>query len=159
MASLLNVRSVVALVISLIAFGAGAFALASGDAPDDGIYEIELQDGAIALESTELPVGRQVIEVTNTGTEEHEIVVVRTDMDPDEIPVGLHGVSASMAGKVIIGEDHAAAGHTHKPGEILGLLPVRSQRYQVDLASGHYVVLCQTENHYLEGERTQFEVR
>jgi hypothetical protein len=158
MATLANIRVAIAVAICLLALGLGAFALASPAAEDDGVFEIELGDGAIALESAALPAGPQVIDVANTGSEEHEVVVVRTRKAPDAIPVGLHGVSPSLAGEVLIGEDHAAAGHTHTPGTVLGLLPHESKRYQVELAPGRYVVICQTDNHYLEGERTAFEV-
>jgi hypothetical protein len=149
----------VALAICLFGLAAAAFALASPGAGDDGVYGIALGDGSIEVEGPVLAAGRQVIEVTNEGTDEHEVVVVRTDMAPGEIPVGLHGVSPAMAGRLVIGEDHVAAGHAHKQGQVLGLMPARSRRYQLDLAPGHYVVLCQTDNHYLGGERTEFEVR
>jgi hypothetical protein len=159
MAALANVRTALALAITVVSLGAGALAIASTGPEDDGVFEIELRDGSIGLEDPVAPGGRQVIEVANEGTGEHEVVVLRTQADLDEIPVGLHGVSPSMAGKLIIGEDHAAAGHTHRPGVVLGLLPGTSRRYQVELAPGRYVVLCQTGSHYLTGERTGFEVR
>jgi hypothetical protein len=159
MAALANVRTALALAIAVISLGAGAFAIASTGAEDDGVFKIELRDGSIGLEGPVGPGGRQVLEVANEGTAEHEVVVLRTQADADEIPVGLHGVSPSMAGRLIIGEDHAAAGHTHRPGVVLGLLPGTSRRYQVELGPGRYVVLCQTANHYLTGERMSFEVR
>ena len=159
MAALANVRTALALAIGVISLGAGAFAIASPGAEGDGVFEIELRDGSIGVEDPVAPTGPEVIEVANEGTAEHEVVVLRTRADPDEIPVGLHGVSPSMAGKLIIGEDHAAAGHAHRPGVVLGLLPGTSRRYQVGLTAGRYVVLCQTSNHYLEGERIRFEVR
>ena len=160
MARLLHPRIAGALALVAITVAAlAAFALASPGAADDGVFEIRLGDGAIELESPTLPSGRQVIEAVNTGSEEHELVVVRTDLAPDEIPVGLHGVSPAMAGKLAIGEDHLASGHRHRPGVVLGLRPGTSQRFQVELGPGTYVALCQTDNHYLDGERIGFEVR
>ena len=156
----LPVRILLAVAISIAAVAAlGALALASGGEGDDGVFTIELGDGAIGAEAPTSPSGRQVLAVANVGSREHEIVIVRTRRAPDAIPVGLHGVSPSLAGEVVVGEDHAAAGHEHAPGTVLGLRPHGSRRYQVDLAPGTYVVLCQTDNHYLEGERTSFEVR
>jgi hypothetical protein len=160
MKRILNLRIAGALALVAVTVAAlGAFALASPGSADDGVFEIQLGDGAIELESPTLSPGRQVIEGVNTGSEEHELVVVRTDLSPDEIPVGLHGVSPAMAGKLVIGEDHRASGHAHRPGVVLGLRPGTSQRYQVELEPGAYVALCQTGNHYLEGERVAFEVR
>ena len=161
MAQLRHPRVLLAAATFLLAIvAAGALALASsGGGADDNVFAIELRDGSIALESATLSPGRQAIEVTNGGTEEHELVLVRTERSPDDIPVGLHGVSPSMAGELAIGEDHAANGHRHPAGVVLGLLPAQSRRYQVELRPGRYVVLCQTANHYLEGERAQLEVR
>ena len=159
MAALLNPRTLVALAICVVALGAGAFAFASTGSGDDGVLRVELRDGSVELEERTVPAGRQVIEVANAGTEEHEVVLLRTDSPPDEVPVGLHGVSPSLAGELLIGEDHVAAGHAHRPGQLLGLAPARSQRYEVELTPGRYVVLCQTDNHYLEGEWAPLEVR
>ncbi|HEX2129380.1 MAG TPA: hypothetical protein VHF58_09210 [Solirubrobacterales bacterium] len=156
----LHPRLALAVVIAAVALvGAGALALASTGSGDDGVFEIELAEGSIGVEDATVGAGRQVVEVKNSGTEEHEVAVVRTDRPIDGIPVGLHGVSASLAGELVIGEDHVAARHAHRPDELLGLAPGTSRRYQLDLAPGRYVVLCQTDNHYLEGERTEFEVR
>ena len=162
MADLRHPRVVLAvLTFGLTVAGAAALAFASsgGDGSDDEVFGIELRDGSIAVESPTLEAGRQVIEATNGGTEEHEVVLVRTTRSPDDIPVGLHGVSPSLAGDVVIGEDHAANGHRHPAGVVLGLLPGQSRTYEAELRPGAYVLLCQTANHYLEGERAAFEVR
>ena len=155
-----HLRTATALAICALALaGLAALAFAGADEGGDGVFAAEARDGEVAIESASIVRGRQVVEVANAGTVEHELVVVRTDRAADEIPVGLNGVSVSLAGRPVIGEDHAAAGHDHATGEVLGMLPGESRRYQVDLAPGRYVVLCQTDNHYLEGERTSFEVR
>lgn len=144
---------------ALAAAGAAlAFASAAGGA-GDGVSTIALRDGEIALEDSTLEPGRHVIEAVNEGTTEHELVVLRTDTPVDELPVGLHGVSISQAGgELVVGEDHVASRHEHEPGEVLGLLPGRSRRTQVELEPGTYVVYCQTGSHYLAGERTSFTV-
>jgi hypothetical protein len=160
MARSLNPRLTVAASIATLAIAAlAAYALADPGADDDGVFEIRMTDGAIELEAPTWRPGRGVIEVTNAGSEEHEIVVLRTRRAPNRLPLGLHGVSIRLAGRLVIGEDHVALGHRHRSGEILGLLPGESQRYQAELTRGHYVVYCQSGNHYLEGERTEFVVR
>lgn len=144
---------------ALLVVAASALAVAAGgSAEEDGVIRVAMSDGAIALESTELAAGRQVLEVTNEGTTEHEVVVLRTGKAADELPVGLHGVSIEQAGELVVGEDHLTSGHEHEPGTVLGLLPGESQRYQADLEPGSYVVYCQTGSHYLAGERTSFTV-
>lgn len=151
--------SIAGAVAALLAAAASAFALAAGGAAgDDGVTRITMTDGAIAIESSQLPAGRRVVEVVNEGTAEHELVVLRTSKPADALPVGLHGVSIKQAGELVIGEDHLASRHEHEPGTVLGLLPGESQRHQVDLKPGSYVVYCQTGSHYLAGERTSFAV-
>jgi uncharacterized cupredoxin-like copper-binding protein len=151
---------VTALAVVAMAAVGGALALASGgDAgEDDGVVTIAMRDGAIEVERPVLTAGRTVFEVVNEGSAEHEAVVLRTDKAADELPVGLHGVSISLAGDLVLGEDHVAMRHKHRPGETLGLTPGRSLRYQVDLKPGDYVVYCQTGSHYLAGERAAFTV-
>jgi hypothetical protein len=161
MAFLRHPRVLLAAAIAVVALaGATALALASaGAGADDDVFTIALRDGTIELDDSTLSPGRGVIEVANAGSEEHELVLVHTRRPAGEIPVGLHGVSPSLAGEVVIGEDHAAAGHRHPAGRVLGLLPGQSRRHQVELGPGTYVVLCQTDNHYLEGERATLVVR
>ena len=161
MSFLRHPRVLLASVIAVVAIAsAAALALASaGPGPDDDVLTISLGDGAIELEGPAAPGPRREIEVANAGSEEHELVLVRTGSPADEIPVGLHGVSPSLAGELVIGEDHAAMGHRHPSGRLLGLLPGQSRRYVAELRTGRYVALCQTDNHYLEGERASLEVR
>lgn len=152
------------LVLAAVLAGAGiaagaALALAGSTDPDDAVLAIELGDGAIAVDPPALASGRRVIEATNVGTTEHELVVLETDSAPDELAVGLHGVSIKHSGRLVLGEDHLELGHRHRPGEVLGLLPGESRRYQVDLGPGHYVVYCQTDGHYLGmDEAAEFSV-
>ena len=150
------------LAIALLAIGGtavGAVALASPEKQEDGVLEVRMDDGSIALESASVEAGRRVFDVTNVGSEEHEVVVLRTAKEPDALALGLHGVSIRYSGELVVGEDHVALRHKHRAGVVLGLLPGESQRYQVDLSPGHYVVYCQTSSHYLDAERTEFTVR
>ncbi len=150
-----------ALAIGILAVGGttvGAVALASPEKAEDTVFEVTMGDGSIALESATVEPGRRVIDVANAGSEEHEVVILRTAKGPDELALGLHGVSIKYSGELVVGEDHITLGHKHRK-QVLGLLPGESQRYQVDLRRGHYVVYCQTSSHYLDGERTEFTVR
>lgn len=154
-------RLLVGVTVMLALTGIGvalAFATA-GSAANDGVVRVTMRDGAIELERTELAAGRVVLDVVNVGSTEHEVVVVKTDEPADELPVGLHGVSIALAGKLVVGEDHVANGHRHQAGQELGLRPGEGRRYQVGLEPGSYVVYCQTGSHYLAGERTAFTVR
>lgn len=155
-----NPRFLLAGVLAVVALGGvAAFALANPGAADDGVFAVGMDDGEVALEAATLAPGRQVIEVTNAGSEEHEVVVLRTKKAADELAVGLHGVSIGLSGELVVGEDHVKLRHRHKPGDVLGLLPGESQRYQAELDPGHYVVYCQSGSHYLQaGEAAELTV-
>lgn len=127
----------------------------------DGPMRITLEDGSIGLSHSELEAGRQPIEVTNAGSGEHEVVVVRTEKAEDELPIGLHGVSIPLSGDLVLGEDHLAEKHGHEPGAILGMLAGESQVHSSELEPGRYVVFCQSGAgaHYRAGEHASFTVR
>ena len=139
--------------------GTGALALAAADGPADEVFEVSLLDGAIEVEGDAPEAGASVVEALNGGSEEHELVILRTERAPDELALGLHGISVEHSGELVFGEDHLAEGHAHDPGEVTGLLPGESLRYSVELAPGHYVAFCQTGGHYLAGEAAEFTVR
>ena len=130
----------------------------AGGEVDRAPVTITMTDDAIGLEPGHLAAGQHTFRVLNEGTTEHEIVVLRTRRGADELPFGLHGVSIKLAGKLVVGEDHLAARHSHKPGQVLGLLPGESRDFTARLAPGNYVAYCQTDGHYLAGERTGFTV-
>jgi plastocyanin len=76
--------------------------------------------------------------VKNTGTRPHELVVVRSDLDPTKLPL--------KDGRV----DEAAV-------QIVGRLPrvmppdVTTGVLNLDLAQGRYVVICNIGTHYARG--------
>lgn len=50
------------------------------------------------------------------GAVDHDLVAVRTKRAPVDMPVGLHGVSPQLAGKIVFGEPHS----NHAPGKSYG---------------------------------------
>jgi hypothetical protein len=156
-----RLRILLAIAICALGLTASGAALAVIESPPpeqdgtaDGVYSISLADGAITLEDEQVDGGRVQVDVSNTGTQEHELVVVRTELAPDALPVGLHGVSIAGAGKLVIGEDHQKLGHDHASDVVLGLRPGETNTYELDLEPGHYVAFCQTSNHYLAAEES-----
>jgi uncharacterized cupredoxin-like copper-binding protein len=74
--------------------------------------------------------------VTNNGANVHEFVIVKTDLKADSLPVSGELVDESAFTPVDEIED-IATGST--------------QTLTVDLAAGHYVILCNIEEHYAKG--------
>ena len=82
--------------------------------------------------------------VSNKGANTHEFVVVKTDTKADSLPVANDLVDESAFTPV---------------DEIEDIEPGTSPTLTVDLAAGHYVILCNIEAHYGKGMRTDLEVK
>jgi hypothetical protein len=91
--------------------------------------------------------------VTNKGPDDtHEFVVIRTDLDPTELPTDETGaVDESGQGIEVV-------------DEIEDIAVGENPSLTVDLDSGSYVLICniydkaEQESHYQEGMRTGFTV-
>lgn len=112
---------------------------------------VTLQEWAVLPESDSAPAGDVTFTVTNEGPEDiHEFVVLKTDLDPAELPVDADGV-VSEAGEGIEVID-----------EVEDLPVGESQDLTVTLEAGSYVLLCniwsedESEAHYTMGMRVAF---
>jgi uncharacterized cupredoxin-like copper-binding protein len=81
--------------------------------------------------------------VTNAGTTIHEFVVVKTDSKAADLTVVDNKIDESVLTPVDEIEDIEA-----------GAAPTLT----VDLAAGHYVLLCNIETHYSQGMYADFDV-
>lgn len=118
--------------------------------------DVTLQEFAVLPEVASVPAGSVTFVANNTGPDdEHELVVIKTDLAPDALPVDADGVVPEDSSELsVIGEvEEIAVGAT---GEVT-----------LDLSAGKYVLICnilQTEPdgtleaHYRMGMRTAFEV-
>lgn len=116
---------------------------------------VTLQEWAVLPDAATAPAGSVTFAATNTGPNDpHELVVVKTDLDPGSLPVNDDGsVNEAGSGIEIIGE--------------IAEFPVGETREQTfDLEAGSYALMCnlvevemgQTESHYRLGMRTAFTV-
>lgn len=115
--------------------------------------DVTLQEWAVVVAETSAPAGEVTFAVTNDGPDDiHEFVIIRTDLDPGELPTDEHGAV-----------DEAGEGMT-VVDEIEDIPVGETQEVTVDLESGSYVLLCniysedEDEAHYTEGMRTAFTV-
>jgi uncharacterized cupredoxin-like copper-binding protein len=115
--------------------------------------EVTLQEWAVVVSEASAPAGEVTFSVTNDGPEDvHEFVILRTDLDPADLPTDEHGaVTEDGEGIEVIDE--------------IEDIPVgETQEVTVDLEAGSYVLLCniysadEDEAHYAEGMRTAFDV-
>jgi uncharacterized cupredoxin-like copper-binding protein len=93
--------------------------------------DVTLQEWAVVPASTTLTAGKITFNVKNVGPkEEHEMVVIKTDLGPLDLPKGADGkVDESGAGLTTIGEvEEVSVGGT---GSVT-----------LDLAPGKYLFIC-----------------
>ena len=106
---------------------------------------VTLDDYAIRPAVATAPTGEVTFKVDNVGFTEHEMVVIRTDADPAEIPVADHEANEEAPGMTPIGEVEEV-----KPGEATDLV--------LTLKPGNYVFLCNIPKHFERGMVTTFKV-
>ena len=85
--------------------------------------------------------GKVVFEVTNNGSVVHEMVIVKTDTPASDL-----------------GDSSGEADETGAVGEVSDLPPGKSETLTVDLAPGHYALVCNLPGHYEGGMFADFEV-
>lgn len=115
--------------------------------------DVTLQEWSVTPSAASAPAGEVTFAVTNDGPDDvHEFVVLKTDLDPGDLPVDEHGaVTEDGEGIEVVDE--------------IEDIPVgESQELSVTLDAGNYVLLCniydedEDEAHYQMGMRTAFEV-
>jgi uncharacterized cupredoxin-like copper-binding protein len=121
----------------------------SGTAP--AAVDVKLQEWAVVPAPASVPAGSVAFTVKNSGPNDvHEMVVVKTDLDPGALP-------AQADGSI----DEAGAGVT-AIGEVEDVEVGGTKTLTVDLAPGKYVLLCNIvdgdEVHYKLGMRAAFTV-
>lgn len=108
----------------------------------------EMRDFDIDLSTAKVHDGRVVIGLDNQGPTVHELVVVRTDLPGDELPIAADGISVdedARGFRVLGEEEHVRLDEQ----EVMDLV----------LRPGHYVFFCNLEGHYLGGMHADLEVR
>jgi uncharacterized cupredoxin-like copper-binding protein len=115
--------------------------------------DVTLQEFAVIPGATSAPAGTITFNATNEGPEDdHELVVIRTDLAPDALPTVETG-AADEEGEGVEAID-----------EIEEFPPGETQSLTLDLAAGSYVLICnvysedEQESHYHEGMRVAFTV-
>lgn len=105
-------------------------------------------DYTLTPDQSSVPSGTVIFEVSVVpdATRPHDLSVYRTDLPPGRLPIGTDGVHVDV---------------THERLEVIGHLSSVSEQPQTlrtELAPGNYVLVCNSENHYLKGMWAAFDV-
>jgi uncharacterized cupredoxin-like copper-binding protein len=140
------------------------FTVTAGQAPVSPPSTIKVQladsgtNGPMSLtpSSSVGAAGDVTFTVTNAGTMEHEMIVLKTDTPFDQLPVADAGDPpapvASGANKV---DEANNVGETGDPN----LKPGETRTFSVKLDAGKYVLVCNLAGHYQMGMRAPFTVQ
>lgn len=130
----------------LIAGAAAGLAAGCGDDDDDATPRLnaELFDWGIKLDRTSVPAGDVRVKAKNTGSTEHELVFVRTDLPEDKLPVKDNKVDETQV---------------ELAGELEKFPAGKSESATLNLPAGRYVVICNVATHYGLGMHTVLQVQ
>lgn len=98
-----------------------------------GPIEVGLFDGRISVSTATASAGETTFEVRNGGEFPHDFAIISSDLDAAELPVEQLKVDESSV-DVVDRLDQLAPGAT--------------EELTVDLAPGHYVLICNVSGHY-----------
>ncbi|HZQ57979.1 MAG TPA: sulfocyanin-like copper-binding protein [Acidimicrobiales bacterium] len=108
---------------------------------------VTLHDFAVTPDVQSVPAGLVTLKVTDRGPTAHELLIFQTDLAPDKLPLGTDGrVDEEGDGvqKVFDSGDNIDVGKT--------------KTFNIALAAGNYVMICNLPGHYKLGMHTAFKV-
>ncbi|MBK5268385.1 MAG: cupredoxin domain-containing protein [Acidimicrobiia bacterium] len=91
--------------------------------------------------------GEVTFVITNTGTEEHEFVVLKTDLGIADLPFDEAADEVLEDGEGVVALD-----------EIESIMPGETKTLTVTMEAGNYALICNFEGHYRKGMRSAFTV-
>ena len=128
-----------------ILIGAAAIGMASHASWAQQTIKATLLSDSIQLDTHNVKTGRVTIDVKNAADNnmEHELVVLKTDLADNALPVSKGTVPEHKLRKV---------------GEVEDIGPGTSKHASFKLAPGHYVLICNKPGHYAAGMHTTLAV-
>lgn len=106
---------------------------------------VDLKEFSITPAATTAAAGKVTFAATNSGTMNHELVVLKTDLAPDKLPVADNKANEDADGVTSMGEI-----------EEFGVGKTETKTF--DMTAGTYVLICNIVSHYARGMRTAFTV-
>ena len=99
-----------------------------------------LEDFQVERDVAIVPAGTVSLRIRNQGPTSHELIVVRSDLAPDKLPLQSDGLTVNEDGRGVKLLEEAEG------------LDIDDRKTMVlDLTPGNYVMYCNLEGHYLGG--------
>jgi len=108
--------------------------------------DASLTEFDIALSSATAAAGAVTFAVSNDGTIPHDLIVIKTDLDPASLPYDDSAFAADLSGLNVIG--------TMDPLDV-----GQAAELAVELDAGAYVLICNIATHYEAGTYVAFTVQ
>ena len=126
-------RRYAAILLSATALGVAPVSSSAGET-----LRVALTSTSIQLDISEVKAGKVTFEVTGSpdSNTTHELVVLKTDMPDDRLPVQKETVAESRFKKM---------------GEVEDIAPGKCKRLTLNLTPGRYVLICNRPGHYSMG--------
>jgi len=109
---------------------------------------VVLKDFAISAPSTLNP-GSATFSISNQGPSLHELVIMKTDLSPRDLPTTLEG------GVAVVDEQSPALQAVDEKEDIA---PGSTVTLRVTLGPGHYVLVCNIPAHFEQGMSAEITV-
>ena len=116
--------------------------------PSGTPVNVLLDDFRVRQDAAVVPAGTVSFRILNQGPTTHEVIVVRTDLAPDKLPLQPDGLTVNEEAPGIDLLD-----------EVEGLDIDDRETLALRLTPGHYVLYCNLEGHYLGGMHEALMVR
>lgn len=138
---------------------AGLFAAGCGGAPSGGEAKTDsapkttaggttitatLKEFTIELDAKTAKAGAVTFKTTNKGTTPHELMVIKSDLAPDKLPV--KDAKADETGLTVL-------------GEVAEMASGKTDSKTFELAAGKYLLICNIPAHYQAGMTLAFTVQ
>lgn len=116
--------------------------------PVEGSISVVLTDFQVHPNVTEATAGRLTFSVTNESARTHELVIIRTDLDPAALPRKAAKESHGLSTEYLVNEDDP---RIETIEEIEEFPAGTSQKKTIFLDPGHYVLFCNIPGHFDKG--------
>ena len=138
------------LTTALAALSILGFVLGSAQAATSSVVKVQLDNTGkvetLKLDRTSVPAGKVRFEVTNASMDDtHEMIVVKTPLTPDKFPANKDG--SKVDEKSFKGAKEVSDIKSGGTGTL-----------DMNLTAGHYVLFCNTKNHFKGGMYAELTV-